>query len=59
FDDFCGCFNEADVVGIADVYAAGEEPIPGATRDDLVAGLTRHGHRHAVAIGSEDDLEHL
>ncbi|MFB9149447.1 UDP-N-acetylmuramate--L-alanine ligase [Roseovarius ramblicola] len=59
FDDFCGCFNEADVVGIADVYAAGEEPIPGATRDDLVAGLIRHGHRHAVAIGSEDDLERL
>jgi UDP-N-acetylmuramate--alanine ligase len=59
FDDFCGCFNEADVVGIADVYAAGEEPIPGASRDDLVAGLTRHGHRHAVAIGNEDDLERL
>jgi len=59
FDDFCGAFNEADVVGIADVYAAGEEPIPGATRDDLVAGLTRHGHRHAVAIASEDDLETL
>jgi UDP-N-acetylmuramate--alanine ligase len=59
FDDFCGCFNEADVVGIADVYAAGEEPIPGASRDDLVAGLTRHGHRHAAAIGNEDDLERL
>ncbi|PKQ11649.1 MAG: UDP-N-acetylmuramate--L-alanine ligase [Alphaproteobacteria bacterium HGW-Alphaproteobacteria-1] len=59
FDDFCGCFNEADVVGIADVYAAGEDPIPGASRDDLVAGLIRHGHRHAVAIGSEDDLERL
>jgi len=59
FDDFCGCFNEADVVAIADVYAAGEDPIPGATRDDLVAGLIRHGHRHAVAIGSEDDLETL
>jgi UDP-N-acetylmuramate--alanine ligase len=59
FDDFCGCFNEADVVGIAEVYAAGEDPIPGASRDDLVAGLIRHGHRQAVAIGSEDDLERL
>ena len=38
FDDFCGCFNEADVVAIAEVYAAGEDPIPGASRDDLVAG---------------------
>ncbi|MFD2855504.1 UDP-N-acetylmuramate--L-alanine ligase [Seohaeicola zhoushanensis] len=59
FEDFCNCFNEADVVAIAEVYAAGEDPIPGASRDDLVAGLIRHGHRHARAILSEDDLERL
>ncbi|MGR3315596.1 UDP-N-acetylmuramate--L-alanine ligase [Roseovarius indicus] len=59
FDDFCACFNDADVVAIADVYAAGEDPIPGASRDDLVAGLIRHGHRHARAIRDEDDLERL
>jgi len=59
FDDFCACFNEADVVAIAEVFAAGEDPIPGAGRDDLVAGLIRHGHRHARAILSEDDLERL
>ena len=59
FEDFCSCFNEADVVAIAEVYAAGEEPIPGASRDDLVAGLIAHGHRHARAILSEDDLERL
>jgi UDP-N-acetylmuramate--alanine ligase len=59
FDDFCTCFNDADVVAIAEVYPAGEDPIPGATRDDLVAGLIRHGHRHARAILCEDDLERL
>ncbi len=59
FEDFCACFNEADVVAIAEVFAAGEDPIPGASRDDLVAGLIRHGHRHARAIMSEDDLERL
>lgn len=59
FEDFCGCFNEADVVGIAPVFAAGEDPIEGASGDDLVAGLVRHGHRHARAIVSEDDLERL
>ena len=59
FDDFCACFNEADVVGIADVYAAGEDPIPGASRDDLVAGLIAHGHRHARAVMDEDDLARL
>jgi len=59
FDEFCACFNDADVIGISDVYAAGEAPIEGASRDDLVAGLVRHGHRHARAVGSEDDLERL
>ena len=59
FDEFCACFNDADVVGIAEVYAAGEAPIEGATRDDLVAGLIRHGHRHARSVTSEDDLERL
>ena len=59
FDDFCTCFNDADVVGIAEVYAAGEDPIEGATREDLVAGLIRHGHRHARAVVDEADLERL
>jgi UDP-N-acetylmuramate--alanine ligase len=59
FEDFCTCFNEADVVAIAEVYSAGEEPIPGASRDDLVAGLIAHGHRHARAIIDETDLARL
>ena len=59
FEDFCACFNEADAVGIAEVYGAGEAPIPGASRDDLVAGLVRHGHRNARALACEDDLEAL
>ncbi|WP_300031501.1 UDP-N-acetylmuramate--L-alanine ligase [uncultured Roseobacter sp.] len=59
FEEFCACFNDADVVGIAEVFAAGEEPIEGASRDDLVAGLIRHGHRHARAVVGEEDLERL
>jgi len=59
FEEFCTCFNEADVVGIAEVYAAGEEPIEGASRDDLVSGLIRHGHRHARAVTGEEDLARL
>ena len=59
FDDFCSCFNDADVVAIAEVFSAGEDPIEGVSRDDLVAGLIRHGHRNAHAIVSEDDLERL
>lgn len=59
FEDFCSCFNDADVIGIAEVYAAGEDPIPGATREDLVAGISAHGHRHAVAVLDENGLEAL
>ena len=59
FEEFCACFNEADVVAIAEVFGAGEDPIEGASRDDLVAGLVAHGHRHARAILDEDDLERL
>ncbi len=59
FEEFCSCFNDADVVGIAEVYAAGEDPIAGASRDDLVAGLIRHGHRDARGVESVDDLARL
>lgn len=59
FEDFCACFNEADVVAIAEVSAAGEDHIEGADRDALVAGLIRHGHRQASALMTEDDLEKL
>ena len=59
FDDFCACFNDADIVGISDVFAAGEAPVKGADRDDLVAGLIRHGHRHALAIEDEDAMTAL
>ena len=56
FEDFCTCFNDADVVAIAPVYAAGEDPIEGASQQDLVAGLIDHGHRRALALSGEDAL---
>ena len=59
FEEFCTCFNEADVVAIAEVYAAGEGPIGGASREDLVAGLIARGHRHARALMDEADLARL
>src|SRR5580700_7917620 len=39
FEQFCTCFNDADTVIVANVYPAGEAPIPGADRDGLVQGL--------------------
>ncbi len=50
FQDFCSCFNDADTVIVADVYAAGEAPMDGVGRDSLVEGLRRWGHRHVLAL---------
>lgn len=55
FEEFCTCFNDADSVLIAPVYTAGEDPIEGADREHLVAGLSAHGHRDA-ALTDKDQL---
>jgi UDP-N-acetylmuramate--alanine ligase len=59
FDDFCTCFNDADMVIVADVYAAGEQPIEGVDRDAMVAGMRARGHRHVQALPDPKDLAPL
>ena len=56
FEEFCTCFNDADTVIVADVYAAGEEPIKGVDRDALIAGLQARGHRDVVPLTTPEDL---
>ncbi len=56
FDEFCTCFNDADTVIVADVYPAGEAPIPGIDRDHFVLGLRAHGHREVIPM---QDSTHL
>jgi UDP-N-acetylmuramate--alanine ligase len=50
FEEFCRGFNDADTVVVSDIYAAGEQPIDGVSKDSLVAGLRRHGHRRAIPM---------
>ena len=50
FEEFCGCFNDADTVIVTDVYAAGEQPLEGFDRDALIDGLRAHGHRHVTPL---------
>ena len=59
FEEFCSCFHDADTVLVAPVYAAGEAPIAGASRDALVDGVRRHGHRDVRPIDGPDDLAPL
>ncbi len=50
FEEFCACFNDADHVIVAEVYAAGEDPIESADRDALVGGMRARGHRNVTAL---------
>jgi UDP-N-acetylmuramate--alanine ligase len=59
FNDFCTCCNDADVVIVAPVYAAGEAPIEGATHEALAQGLRDRGHRQVFQIESPDELPGL
>jgi UDP-N-acetylmuramate--alanine ligase len=56
FEEFSSCFNDADAVVVAEVYPAGEAPIPGADRDHLVASLRSRGHRDVIALPNAGEL---
>ena len=55
-EDFQNAFNEADVVFVAPVYAAGEQPIEGIDAAALAEGLRAHGHRMVRTVDDLDDL---
>ncbi len=59
FDEFCTCMNDAGTVIVADVYPAGEAPIPGVNRDALVDGLRARGHRSVVPLPSPARLAEM
>ncbi|WP_156677876.1 UDP-N-acetylmuramate--L-alanine ligase [Sphingomonas profundi] len=54
--DFQSAFNDADIVYVAPVYAAGEEPVEGVDAAALVRGLKTRGHRAAQEIAGPDEL---
>ncbi|GIL01061.1 MAG: UDP-N-acetylmuramate--L-alanine ligase [Alphaproteobacteria bacterium] len=56
FDDFCTCFNDADLVLVAPVYPAGEAPIEGIDAQALVAGIKAAGHRHATYVSGPAEI---
>ena len=55
-EEFQNAFNDADVVFVTPVYAAGEEPIEGVDSNALVEGLRAHGHRMVRTVDSLDEL---
>jgi UDP-N-acetylmuramate--alanine ligase len=55
-EDFQQAFNDADMVLVAPVYAAGETPVPGVDADALVTGLKTRGHRSAQTVVDAADV---
>ncbi|MBV9882258.1 MAG: UDP-N-acetylmuramate--L-alanine ligase [Sphingomonadaceae bacterium] len=54
--EFQGAFNDADLVLVAPVYPAGEEPIEGVDNEVLVEGMKQRGHLGAAVVADADDV---
>jgi len=50
-DDFARSFYGADVLLVADIYAASEDPIEGISSRAMVEKIERFGHRHVEYVG--------
>src|SRR5690349_8497989 len=55
-EDFQNAFNDADIVFVTPVYAAGEQPMEGVDSEALAEGLRAHGHRMVRTVKDIDDL---
>ena len=55
-EEFQGAFNDADMVFVAPVYVAGEDPIEGIDSEALVEGLKTRGHRLAETVEDPEAL---
>jgi UDP-N-acetylmuramate--alanine ligase len=51
--EFITAFNQADILFVLDIYAAGEAPIPGVDAADLAEAIRMHGHRHVAYVGHD------
>jgi UDP-N-acetylmuramate--alanine ligase len=54
--EFQSAFNDADIVLVAPVYAAGEAPIEGVSHESLVEGLKQRGHLGAHVATDPHDI---
>jgi UDP-N-acetylmuramate--alanine ligase len=59
FEEFAACFNDADSIFLAPVYAAGEDPIEGADSQALVSRIKAGGHRDARYLPSQEELARM
>jgi UDP-N-acetylmuramate--alanine ligase len=59
-EEFFTAFNQADRVIIMDIYAAGEQPIPGVSGQAVYEGIRKYGHKDVAYLGGRDEIvKHL
>ncbi len=58
-DEFAQSFNDADLVFVTPVYAAGEAPAEGVSAEALVTGIKNRGHRSAATVADAAELAHM
>jgi UDP-N-acetylmuramate--alanine ligase len=56
WDEFLSAFNDADVLILSEVYAAGEAKIPGVEAAPLADAIRAHGHRDVRFVADVDDV---
>lgn len=56
FDEFVTAFYDADLLVLTDVYAAGEQPVEGATAERLASEIRRHGQKDVSWIGNREEI---
>jgi UDP-N-acetylmuramate--alanine ligase len=54
--EFGRAFSDADVLFLAPIYAASEDPIPGVDSERLAAAIREHGHRNVTYLAEKDQL---
>ena len=56
YEEFVISFNQADLLIIAPVYAAGEEPIMGIDSGTIYYGIKEHGHRAVTLCTGDEEI---
>ncbi|NRA74021.1 MAG: UDP-N-acetylmuramate--L-alanine ligase [Rickettsiales bacterium] len=60
FDDFIHCFKDADILYIADIYAASEDPIEGISKESLVEAIKQsYPDKQIQSLPAHDKLPDL
>ncbi len=58
-EEFARAFNQADVLVVLPIYAAGEDRLPEVNAQRLVEKIRKHGHRDVTYVPDFESAEHF